>query len=111
MEELTYLANVLMSGASRHGRRFTLAQAAEAAIATVALGAILALRDPHQLARDGMDTPTSRDLAGILSISGADGLFLRAGGALKARGAGDSGFITSFEEVETILTSSLGDDD
>lgn len=80
LEELAYLTNVVLSGADLDGRRFRQAEAADAVLATVALGAELAALGP------GLPTPTTNsvsratvtDLVGVLRDRPADVLFRRA---------------------------------
>lgn len=77
MEELTYLANVLVAGASgAGGARLGAAEAAQAALATVALGA--------ELAADGDRTVGT--LRAAIERESADRLFRRASAALAAGG-------------------------
>lgn len=77
LDELTYLANVLVAGATgATGERVEAAAAAEAALATVAHGA--------RLANDGDDAPTA--LCDALAREPADRLFRRASTALHAAG-------------------------
>lgn len=77
MEELAYLANGLVAGATGpDGGRLDAAEAAEAALATTALGAELAA-----------GARTVAALRGALAREGADVLFRRASSALAAGGA------------------------
>ncbi len=73
MEELAYLANVLVAGATHGGRRFRPSEAAEAALATVALGAELAALEGDRAA-----TPGSTRLVEVLRSQPADVLFRAA---------------------------------
>ena len=77
MEELTYLANVLVAGGTdQAGARLHAADAAQMALATVALGAALAANGEH----------TVPALRAALEREGADLLFRRASSALAAGG-------------------------
>lgn len=90
MEELTYLANVLVAGASdRDGMRLGAAEAAQAALATVALGA--------ELAADGERTVGA--LRAALERHGADLLFRRASAWLAASGR-SAATVTALPELE-----------
>ncbi len=105
MEELAYLANVLIAGHERDGSRLRPKEAAEAVIATVCYGAVLGLRArrQHQEAR------TSADFAEILRQREADLLFrsassaLAAGAAPKLASAREAGVLYSEEELEMAL--------
>lgn len=105
MEELAYLANVLIAGHERDGSRLRPKEAAEAVIATVCYGAVLELRArrQHQEAR------TSADFAEILRQREADLLFrsassaLAAGAAPKLASAREAGVLYSEEELEMAL--------
>lgn len=79
MEELAYLANVLLSGAERSGRRLEPAEAAQAALATVMLGAELEAGGGRSAER-----ATASGLLKVLGASTADRLFRRASSALAA---------------------------
>jgi hypothetical protein len=93
MEELTYLANVLVAGASdRDGARLGAADAAQAALATVALGAELAAGE----ARD------AGALRAALERETADLLFRRASAWLAARGR-KVAHLSSLSELEGAL--------
>jgi hypothetical protein len=91
MEELTYLANVLVAGASRRdGTPFGAAEAAQAALATVALGAELAANGER----------TVKALQAVLERVSADELFRRASAALAADSF-RAAYLTSLSELET----------
>jgi hypothetical protein len=75
MTELGFLSNVVLAGATREGRRFRPSEAAEAALATVALGAELQTAD-HSAA----------GLSLVLEQRLADDLFRIASGELTRRG-------------------------
>ncbi len=90
MDELAYLANVLIAGASgRDGTPFGAADAAHAALATVALGA--------ELAVDGERTVAA--LHAVLKRVSADGLFRGASSALAAHGW-EAAYVTSLSDLE-----------
>ncbi|MBN2499018.1 MAG: hypothetical protein JXR96_30795 [Deltaproteobacteria bacterium] len=95
MEELVYLANVLMAGAAVDERHLRPAEAAEAALCTVALGAELEAR-----ARRTRKDPRATDLEllAVLGECSADLLFRRASSALGARAA-SAGFVSSRTEL------------
>lgn len=84
LEELAYLANVLVAGHTREGERLGPREAAEAALATVGYGAHLEAR----AGRPGRPGPVRADeLAAILAERPADLLFRAARHDLAARGA------------------------
>lgn len=80
MEELAYLANVLVAGASSGAGRLSPMEAASAALASVALGALL-----ESSLRPGAK-PLHQDLLPPLRSFPADLLFRRAAAALVASG-------------------------
>lgn len=103
MEELAFLANVLIAGAtSKESReRFRPFEAAEAALATVALGAERARRTAPT-APDAEDAASV--LVGILRTTSADRLFRIASSHLATRGAPEtSAFVGSLAELRTLL--------
>lgn len=78
MEEFAYLTNVVVAGASKKDGRFELAEAAEAVLATVALGAEL-----EALERRGKKRyATTDELRNVLRDCGADVLFRKAASTL-----------------------------
>lgn len=85
LEELAYLTNVITAGAAKGDRRFSAAEAADAALATVALGAALASKKP-----------TVKALAETLAAISADLLFRRGSAAL-------SGIACTLHEAEEAL--------
>ena len=89
LEELAYLANVLLAGAEREEERWRPAEAVEAVLATVTFGAML-----EALAHRGAPA----DLVAVLLACSADRLFRRASGALSP-----DGFLRSTAELETAL--------
>jgi len=78
LAELAYLANVLLAGAQTEGRRYQLAEAAEAALATVAYGAELEAQS--RAPQSGRASP--QQLREVLASCPADQLFRRACAAL-----------------------------
>jgi hypothetical protein len=106
LEELAYLANVLVAGHARDGARLRPKDAADAALATVCYGAILELRaeQPKRKA-----PPTAHELAEVLRTRAADLLFRAASGALAAgaapapESARETGLLCSSEELEAAL--------
>lgn len=104
MEELAYLANVLVAGHERSGARVRPREATEAAVATVSYGAtleILAARAPE---RRG-DPVTPSELTALLRLREADVLFRVASGALSADPTrGEEGSVLyAAEEVDEAL--------
>lgn len=102
MEELSYLANVLMAGAETKSGRFRASEAAEAALATVALGAELSARRPVAASRSGARHATTDELYEVLRTTPADVLFREASSALAARKASTS-FLRSRAELAAAL--------
>lgn len=80
MEEFAYLTNVVVAGASKKGGRFELAEAAEAVLATVALGAELVACETRGKKRYA----TVTELRDVLRDCHADVLFRKASSTLVA---------------------------
>lgn len=104
MEELAYLTNVIVAGASKKDGRFELAEAAEAVLATVALGAELVAQDKRGKKRYA----TVDELRDVLQDFPADVLFRKASSALVTARLkrGSKGFLKSaadFRVVRRIL--------
>jgi hypothetical protein len=106
VEEMHYLANVLIAGATTAGNRFRPADAAEAVLATVGLGAELmaqklASADHHAGLRS-----TPEKLCNVLRSCKADLLFRMASSTLVAQKTrtASAGFLISYGELERILT-------
>ncbi|WP_428267815.1 DUF6178 family protein [Haliangium sp.] len=101
MAEFTYLANVLVSGTDNHGDRFRPAEAAEAVLATVDLGAELEVFDKPPAS--GRASP--EELYEVLRACRAEALFRKAGSELVRRGLSvdDAGFLHSREQLEAAL--------
>ncbi len=99
MEELAYLANVLLAGADRDGVRFEPAEAAEAAMATVGFGAELEARGERKRAA------TVAELCVVLRTAPADALFRRASSVLSAAKShpGASGYLLGPSELAEAL--------
>lgn len=101
MEELAYLANVLVAGAKIENRRFRPSEAAEAVIATVTLGAELQAQSQGLPNTDSTSRATAEDLCEVLRTHAADLLFRKASSELAPRGptSGSTGFILTRAEV------------
>lgn len=99
LTELAYLTNVLMSGAEIDGRRFRAPEAAEAVLATVALGAELAL------SISGSTRGSVVDLCEILRALPADILFRRASAALAGRPGASRRrtFVSASDDLDVVL--------
>jgi hypothetical protein len=88
MAELAYLANVLVAGAERpDGGRFRPAEAATAALWTVALGAELEAESQRGQERDSPPRATVAGLVEVLRTHSADRLFRQASATSVARDA------------------------
>lgn len=96
MDELAYLANVLVAGATLGDRRFRPSEAAEAALSTVALGAELVAREGASSAK--ARRPPEHDVVAVLRRQPADVLFRVASAALAKR-AGAAPFLRDRSEV------------
>lgn len=113
MEELAYLANVLVAGHDRNGSRLRLQQAADAVIATVCFGAVLEARARPPKAKK-MTPPTAAVFTEILRQREVDLLFraassaLAAGAAPKAIAARRAGLLYSAEELESAIRRADG---
>jgi hypothetical protein len=105
MEELAYLANVLAAGAKIGNQRLRPSEAAEAAIATVALGAELEALSRRPRKPEGAYRATARELLEVLSAYGADLLFRKASSRLSARGRtiSSTGFIIARDEIASVI--------
>jgi hypothetical protein len=108
MEELAYLANVLIAGDDRDGARLLPQEAADAAIATVCYGATLEVRALRSKTKRKMP-PTSAEFSALLRERGADILFrvassaLAAGAAPGLKTAKKAGMLYSSEELEAAV--------
>lgn len=100
MEEFAYLTNVIVAGASKKDGRFELAEAAEAVLATVALGAELVALDKRGKKRKA----TVAELFLVLQENPADMLFRKAAGTLVANKPkrGSKGFLKSFADFKVV---------
>lgn len=105
--ELAYLSNVVLAGvADEHGLRLRPADAAQAALATVALGAELLARERRSPAQSsGRATPG--ELREILEAHAADLLFRKACSTMVARGwaSNPAGVVRSQAELERVFAS------
>jgi hypothetical protein len=99
LEELAFLANVLVAGATIDDQRFRPAEAAEAALATVAVGAELAARVSTT------KKPSVHDLASALATTSADALFRAASAALTRRSRGAASYVRDRSEIDAALRS------
>lgn len=99
MEELAYLSNVLVAGASDRGERFRPAHAAEAALATVFFGACLLVNERTDARMQGSVSITPEALCQVLRTHGADWLFRKAASALVSKDARSPGFLRSAEAI------------
>ncbi|MCX4243933.1 DUF6178 family protein [Paraliomyxa miuraensis] len=105
LAELAYLSNVVLAGlADEHGQRLRPSEAAQAALATVALGAELLARERHGLASSPSMRATPDELREVLEAHPADLLFRKACSTLVSRGApSPSGIVRSRAELEQAL--------
>ncbi len=105
--ELAYLSNVVLAGVTgEHGQRLRPAEAAQAALATVALGAELRAREQRDgLASSVRATPT--ELREVLDAHPADLLFRKACSTMLARGLSTdaTGIVRSRAELEQALAA------
>ena len=110
MEELAYLANVLVVGAKAGRRRFRHAEAAEAVLVTVAFGAELVAHERRPGSSRSATRATAAELCEVLRGLSADLLFRKASSTLASREpASDSaGFLRSRAELDAALEQ-LGD--
>lgn len=104
LAELAYLANVVLAGAAAEdGRRLRPAEAARAALATVAFGAELQAREGGALERSSSSRATPEQLREVLEAHPADLLFRKACSALASQeGAGSTGIVWSQAQVERL---------
>jgi len=110
MEELAYLANVFVAGATNGNHRFRPFEAADAALATVALGAEFEAR-AHRTGRQTTKVrATATELFNILSTCSADLLFRMASSMLAGSMLAGSehapdptGFLHSRAELESAI--------
>jgi hypothetical protein len=103
MRELAYLANLLLSGATIDGRRLRPADATDAALQTVALGATLVARE--RVAGPDLAAAGADDLRAVLERRGADQLFRKASRFLAAQALcpENEAFVRSTQQLETLL--------
>ncbi|MEO8903550.1 MAG: hypothetical protein ABI488_15050 [Polyangiaceae bacterium] len=108
MEELAYLANVLVAGHDRDGSRLRSKEAADAVVATVCFGAMIEVRALRSKTKRKAP-PTVPEFVEVLRQRGADLLFRVASSALAAGAAPGlkttkkSGLLYSTEELEAAL--------
>ena len=103
MRELAYLANVLLAGATIDGQRLRPADATDATLQTVALGATLVARE--RVAGPDPGVASANDLRAALEEQGADQLFRKASRFLAARALcpDNEAFVRSKRQLETVL--------
>lgn len=107
LEELGFLVNVLASGAQLgDDRRLSTAQAADAALLTVACGAMLKALDVRGAERCDQ-SPTSSELLDALRDCSADLLFRRASGWLASTTKWPAGFLRSRDELAEAIENRL----
>ena len=108
MEELAYLANVLVAGHDRDGSRLRPTAAADAVIATVCYGALLEVRALRSKSKRTAP-PSSSEFTEVLRQREPDILFrvassaLAAGAAPAVKTAKSSGVLYSSEELEVAI--------
>lgn len=102
MEELAYLANVLIAGHERDGARLRPKAATDAALATVCYGAVIEVLERR--AKGARKGPASAsELAGVLRDRAADLLFRGASRALGLKKAAGDGLLYSAQELEAAI--------
>lgn len=104
LEELAFLTNVLVAGAKTEGERFSPSAAAEAAIATIGLGAeLFAVESRSAAQRRAARCATADELVPVVRSRSADVLFRRASSALVASGLSTRvrGVVSDEAEAET----------
>lgn len=87
MNELAYLANVLLAGAHVQGRRFRPSEAAETAVATVALGAEFEAGERRLDGERDKKPVTATELSRVLQVCSSDRLFRKASSTLASQGS------------------------
>jgi len=105
MEELAYLANVLVVGAKAGRRRFRHAEAAEAVLATVAFGAELVAHERRPGDSPSAARATAAELCDVLRGLSADLLFRKASSTLASRepASDTAGFLRSRAELDAAI--------
>jgi len=103
MEELAYLSNVLVAGASNKGERFRAAEAAEAVLVTCCLGAQLVFEERSDARDSGSQPVTAQALCQVLKAYGADLLFRRASSMLATHHPSSPGYLRSAAELDELL--------
>ncbi len=105
IEELAYLTNVIAAGAEGPHGRFRPDEAADAALATVALGAELQVQEGRRTKRKKGSRAKPEELSEALGSTPADVLFRKARSALSERlgGAASPGLVYSEADVEETL--------
>jgi hypothetical protein len=100
MEELAYLANVVWSGAHHERNRFERIEAAEAAIATVGLGAELDVLEGARRKK----RPSADELCDVLLRCPADLLFRKASSTLTSHKLGRAGLLRHSNEIARVIS-------
>ncbi len=110
MEELAYLANVLVVGAKTARRRFRHAEAAEAVLVTVAFGAERVAYERRPGRSPSVVRATAAELCEVLRVCTADLLFRKASSTLAARDPANesAAFLRSRAELDAAIAQ-LGD--
>jgi hypothetical protein len=105
MEELAYLANVLMAGARIGDGRLRRSEAAEAVLSTVAFGAELEARERRSDRSCSTVRATAAELCVVLRACAADLLFRKASAMLTARKARitSTGFLLSRADLHAAI--------
>lgn len=118
MEELAYLANVLVAGHERDRRRMTPKAAADAVLATVGFGIVVELRARRAIRASTKKkasqhrTQTLDDIVDVVRENEADLLFrvashaLANGAAPRVEGSKQSGLLYSVDDLEAASTES-----
>jgi hypothetical protein len=104
MRELAYLANVMLAGARIDGHRLRPAEATDASVQTVALGAALLVSEQNP----GLipEAASADDLRTVLRKHSADWLFRKASGFLAGRELApeSESFVRSKRQLDELLT-------
>lgn len=105
VEELAYLTNVITAGAPAPHGRFSPSEAADAAFATVALGAELEVLESVRSGRKPGARATAAELSLVLRGVPADILFRKASSTLieLSRAAACPGLLCSVAELDEVL--------
>lgn len=108
MEELAYLANVLLAGHERDGARLRPKAAADAVLATVCYGVLIEMRQGRAPGKH-QELPSPTAFAAVLRRRSIDLLFrlassaLATGAAAKVNGSKTSGLLYSADELDAAI--------